>query len=232
MCTAAQRCVLSGRTTVRMDLPLRAYRRFIAPRYQCKKILQQWVPHLHCAHRSSSSFISSASEARCSPCSVCKGGAAQVFPQAPQKQRFLLAPATCHAPPLAVNPVMPGKFPFSLRRKAGAPQHLAFNWFNGNGDGQTNRRTSAWPALAVVLAVLFPALQLRRRCRQPRLERVSSPLARQLDLIDRPRRASPPIPLRRNAPAITSTTLRLRVDLKRAFAPACRTPVFQRAQPR
>ncbi|MEN1726759.1 raqprd family integrative conjugative element protein, partial [Pseudomonas aeruginosa] len=52
--------------------------------------------------------------------------------------------------------------------------------------GQTNRRTSAWPALAVVLAVSFSALQPAVAADSLAMEREQlAALARQLDLIDR-----------------------------------------------
>ncbi|MBF3356132.1 raqprd family integrative conjugative element protein, partial [Pseudomonas aeruginosa] len=52
--------------------------------------------------------------------------------------------------------------------------------------GQTNRRTSAWPALAVVLAVSFSALQPAAAADSLASEREQlAALARQLDLIDR-----------------------------------------------
>jgi len=52
--------------------------------------------------------------------------------------------------------------------------------------GQTNRRTSAWPALAVVLAVSFSALQPAVAADGLASEREQlAVLARQLDLIDR-----------------------------------------------
>ncbi|HCL4029773.1 RAQPRD family integrative conjugative element protein [Pseudomonas aeruginosa] len=50
--------------------------------------------------------------------------------------------------------------------------------------GQTNRRTSAWPALAVVLAVSFSALQPAIADDTPEHAQLAT-LARQLDLIDR-----------------------------------------------
>ncbi|HHM5731496.1 TPA: RAQPRD family integrative conjugative element protein [Pseudomonas aeruginosa] len=50
--------------------------------------------------------------------------------------------------------------------------------------GQTNRRTSAWPALAVVLAVSFSALQPAIADDTPEREQLAA-LARQIDLIDR-----------------------------------------------
>jgi len=52
--------------------------------------------------------------------------------------------------------------------------------------GQTNRSTSAWPALAVVLAVSFSALQPAVAADSLASEREQlAALARQLDLIDR-----------------------------------------------
>ncbi|HBN9505210.1 RAQPRD family integrative conjugative element protein [Pseudomonas aeruginosa] len=52
--------------------------------------------------------------------------------------------------------------------------------------GQTNRRKSAWPALAMVLAVSFSALQPAVAADSLALEREQlAALARQLDLIDR-----------------------------------------------
>jgi RAQPRD family integrative conjugative element protein len=72
--------------------------------------------------------------------------------------------------------------------------------------GQTNRRTSAWPSLAVLLAVSFSALQPAVAADSLAMEREQlAALARQLDLIDRLAEHAA-IPLRRNAPATTSTT--------------------------
>jgi RAQPRD family integrative conjugative element protein len=72
--------------------------------------------------------------------------------------------------------------------------------------GQTNRCTSAWPALAVVLAVSFSALQPAVVADSLASEREQlAALARQLDLIDRLAEHAA-IPRRRNAPATTSTT--------------------------
>ena len=52
--------------------------------------------------------------------------------------------------------------------------------------GQTNRRTSAWPALAVVLAVSFSALPPAAAADSLASEREQlAALTRQLDLIDR-----------------------------------------------
>ena len=52
--------------------------------------------------------------------------------------------------------------------------------------GQTNRRTSTWPALAVVLAVLFSALQPSVAADSLAMEREQlAALTRQLDLINR-----------------------------------------------
>src|SRR3546814_14483077 len=55
----------------------------------------------------------------------------------------------------------------------------------GNGTmGQTNRRASAWPSLAVLLAVLLSAMQPAIADDTPEREQLAA-LARQLDLIDR-----------------------------------------------
>ena len=52
--------------------------------------------------------------------------------------------------------------------------------------GQTDRRTSAWPALAVVLAVSFSSLQPAAAADGLASEREQlAALARQLDLLDR-----------------------------------------------
>ncbi|EPC4300554.1 RAQPRD family integrative conjugative element protein [Cronobacter sakazakii] len=50
--------------------------------------------------------------------------------------------------------------------------------------GQTNRRASAWPSLAVLLAVSLSALQPAIADDTPEREQLAA-LARQLDLIDR-----------------------------------------------
>ena len=50
--------------------------------------------------------------------------------------------------------------------------------------GQTNRRASAWPSLAVLLAVLLSAMQPAIADDTPEREQLAA-LARQLDLIDR-----------------------------------------------
>src|SRR5690606_11860795 len=75
----------------------------------------------------------------------------------------------------------------SLRRKARARHSIVPSASTGNGTmGQTNRRKSAWPALAMVLAVSFSALQPTVAADSLALEREQlAALARQLDLIDR-----------------------------------------------
>ena len=50
--------------------------------------------------------------------------------------------------------------------------------------GQTNRRASAWPSLAVLLAVLLSAMQPAIADDTPEREQLAA-LARQLDLVDR-----------------------------------------------
>src|SRR3546814_5227246 len=73
----------------------------------------------------------------------------------------------------------------SLRRKARARHSIWPSASTGNGTmGQTNRRASAWPSLAVLLAVLLSAMQPAIADDTPEREQLAA-LARQLDLIDR-----------------------------------------------
>src|SRR3546814_20723210 len=73
----------------------------------------------------------------------------------------------------------------SLRRKARARHSIWPSASTGNGTmGQTNRRASAWPSLAVLLAVLLSAMQPAIADDTPEREQLAA-LARHLDLIDR-----------------------------------------------
>src|SRR3546814_12550151 len=73
----------------------------------------------------------------------------------------------------------------SLRRKARARHSIWPSASTGNGTmGQTNRRASAWPSLAVLLAVLLSAMQPAIADDTPEREQLAAP-ARPLDLIDR-----------------------------------------------
>jgi len=98
--------------------------------------------------------------------------------------------------------------------------------------GQTNRRTSAWPALAVVLAVSFSALPPAVAADSLALEREQlAALARQLDLIDRlAEHAANTAPQERARYHFDYA--RLRADLKRVRAGLQNYLVPQRAQPR
>ena len=98
--------------------------------------------------------------------------------------------------------------------------------------GQTNRRTSAWPALAVVLAVSFSALQPAVAADGVAMEREQlAVLARQLDLIDRlAEHAAHTAPQERARYHFDYA--RLRADLKRVRAGLQDYLVPQRAQPR
>ncbi|HBN9272617.1 RAQPRD family integrative conjugative element protein [Pseudomonas aeruginosa] len=96
--------------------------------------------------------------------------------------------------------------------------------------GQTNRRTSAWPALAVLLAVLLSAMQPAIADDTPEREQLAA-LTRQLDLIDRlaehAANTAPQAPARYHF-----DYARLRADLKRVRAGLQDYLVPQRAQPR
>ena len=98
--------------------------------------------------------------------------------------------------------------------------------------GQTNRRTSAWPALAVVLAVSFSALPPAAAADSLASERGQlAALARQLDLIDRlAEHAAHTAPQERARYHFDYA--RLRADLKRVRAGLQDYLVPQRAQPR
>lgn len=96
--------------------------------------------------------------------------------------------------------------------------------------GQTNRRTSAWPALAVVLAALLSAMQPAIADDTPEREQLAV-LARQLDLIDRlAEHAAKSAPQERARYHFDYA--RLRGDLKRVRAGLQDYLVPQRAQPR
>ena len=96
--------------------------------------------------------------------------------------------------------------------------------------GQTNRRTSAWLALAVLLAVLLSALQPAIADDTPEREQLAS-LARQLDQIDRlAERAANTAP--QELARYHFDYARLRADLKRVRAGLQDYLVPQRAQPR
>ena len=96
--------------------------------------------------------------------------------------------------------------------------------------GQTNRRTSAWPALAVVLAVSLSALQPAIADDTREREQLAA-LARQLDLIDRlAEHAAHTAPQERARYHFDYA--RLRADLKRVRAGLQDYLVPQRAQPR
>ncbi|HCI2555388.1 TPA: RAQPRD family integrative conjugative element protein [Pseudomonas aeruginosa] len=98
--------------------------------------------------------------------------------------------------------------------------------------GQTNHRTSAWPALAMVLAVSFSALQPAVAADGVAMEREQlAVLARQLDLIDRlAEHAAGTAPQERARYHFDYA--RLRADLKRVRAGLQDYLVPQRAQPR
>src|SRR3546814_11141106 len=73
----------------------------------------------------------------------------------------------------------------SLRRKARARHSIWPSASTGNGTmGQTNRRASEWPSLAVLLAVLLSAMQPAVADDTPEREQLAAP-ARNLDLLDR-----------------------------------------------
>ena len=96
--------------------------------------------------------------------------------------------------------------------------------------GQTNRRASAWPSLAVLLAVSLSALQPAIAEDTPEREQIAA-LARQLNLIDRlAEHAASTAPQERAR--YHSDYARLRADLKRVRAGLQDYLVPQRAQPR
>ena len=101
--------------------------------------------------------------------------------------------------------------------------------------GQTNRRTSAWPALAVVLTVSFSALQPAAAAAAAdsltsEREHLAA-LARQLDLIDRlAEHAAHTAPQERARYHFDYA--QLRADLERVRAGLQDYLVPQRAQPR
>ena len=98
--------------------------------------------------------------------------------------------------------------------------------------GQTKRRASAWPSLAVLLAVSFSALQPAVAADGVAMEREQlTALARQLDLIDRlAEHAANTAPQERARYHFDYA--RLRADLKRVRAGLQGYLVPQRAQPR
>ena len=96
--------------------------------------------------------------------------------------------------------------------------------------GQTNRRASAWPSLAVLLAVLLSAMQPAIADDTPEREQLAA-LARQLDLIDRlAEHAAHTAPQERTRYHFDYA--RLRADLMRVRAGLQDYLVPQRAQPR
>lgn len=96
--------------------------------------------------------------------------------------------------------------------------------------GQTNRRTSAWPSLAVLLAVLLSAMQPASADDTPEREQLAA-LTRQLDLIDHlAEHAASTAPQERARYHFDYA--RLRADLKRVRAGLQDYLVPQRAQPR
>ncbi|MCY1268504.1 integrative conjugative element protein, RAQPRD family [compost metagenome] len=96
--------------------------------------------------------------------------------------------------------------------------------------GQTNRRASAWPSLAVLLAVSLSALQPAIADDTPEREQLAV-LARQLNLIDRlVEHAAHTAPQERARYHFDYA--RLRADLKRVRAGLQDYLVSQRAQPR
>ena len=96
--------------------------------------------------------------------------------------------------------------------------------------GQTNRRASAWPSLAVLLAVLLSAMQPAIADDTPEREQLAA-LTRQLDLIDRlAEHAASTAPQERARHHFDYA--RLRADLKRVRAGLQDYLVPQRAQPR
>ena len=96
--------------------------------------------------------------------------------------------------------------------------------------GPTNRRASAWPSLAVLLAVSLSALQPASADDTPEREQLAA-IARQLDLIDRlAEHATTTAPLARARYHFDYA--RLRADLKRVRTGVQDFLVPQRAQPR
>ena len=96
--------------------------------------------------------------------------------------------------------------------------------------GQTNRRASAWPSLAVLLAALLSAMQPAIADDTPEREQLAV-LARQLDLIDRlAEHAAKSAPQERARYHFDYA--RLRGDLKRVRAGLQDYLVPRRAQPR
>ncbi len=96
--------------------------------------------------------------------------------------------------------------------------------------GQTNRRASAWPSLAVLLAVSLSASQPASADDTPEREQLAA-LARQLDLIDRlAEHAATTAPQARARHHFDYA--RLRADLKRVRTGLQDFLVPQRAQPR
>ena len=98
--------------------------------------------------------------------------------------------------------------------------------------GQTNRRTSAWPALAVVLAVSFSTLQPAVAADSLASEREQlAALTRQLDLIDRlAEHAANTAPQERTRYHFDYARLREDIERVRSGIRDYLTP--QRAQPR
>ncbi|HEJ2565834.1 TPA: RAQPRD family integrative conjugative element protein [Pseudomonas aeruginosa] len=96
--------------------------------------------------------------------------------------------------------------------------------------GQTNRRASAWPSLAVLLAVSLSALQPAIADDTPEREQLAA-LTRQLDLLDRlAEHAAHTAPQERARYHFDYA--RLRADLNRVRAGLQDYLVPQRAQPR
>ena len=96
--------------------------------------------------------------------------------------------------------------------------------------GQTNRRASAWPSLAVLLAVSLSAMQPAIADDTPEREQLAA-LARQLDLIDRlAEHAANTAPQERAR--YHFDYVRLHADLQRVRAGLQDYLVPQRAQPR
>ena len=98
--------------------------------------------------------------------------------------------------------------------------------------GQTKRRASAWPSLAVLLAVSFSALQpaVAADCVAMEREQLAA-LARQLDLIDRLAEHAAHTATQERA-RYRVDYARLRAHLKRVRAGLQDYLVLQRAQPR
>ena len=96
--------------------------------------------------------------------------------------------------------------------------------------GQTNRRASAWPSLAVLLAVLLSAMQPAIADDTPEREQLAA-LTRQLDLIDRlAEHAANTAPQERARYHFDYA--RLRADLNRVRVGLQDYLLPQRAQPR